>query len=557
MIERSIHVVGYSKCYSGAEKASTPAALMCYNNHVTGSRVILDVFRAKESSSTDCYCTVTSDTPTKLNFSTYNNHIPGTGCGSTLLFIVNGNNIAKSCYVDDFQLPTSNRSDTSVNIQTSGPQSVISTDYCILIESGSDVLLNLSCSGDSLQSLLTTSTVPTTEPLETSSIPTKDTSTLQSTSQTLPPSTEKMDTTSSFAVTTQSQSMASSTSQPITTTEKMETTSLTSLQNSTTAGGQTTSTLESMSVLPDTTEKATVETIVSSTERTETTAQMSSTRTTIDSTTIVSTESGVHDTTTAVASQSSTKSGAQDTTTIVTTQSSTKSGAQDTTSIDISQTSTDGGEQSTTTNATSHASITSEIQTTTTLESTQSSSTKSTQQETTSTALPPMTSQGFIVSTSEKSVTQKPTTIIPIVRTTFRQASEEVPWSGIIPAILLGVLLLAALLIAFIKWQRSREIKYPPNSFYSDSLDSSNKYPPMGETNFGYDAYEEDSGIVAEFSRSPEELEIEFADEGLDPKNLTKGPFIRYNVKDYSRNIESANYSSVRKQTPNGMDVYF
>lgn len=104
---------------------------------------------------------------------------------------------------------------------------------------------------------------------------------------------------------------------------------------------------------------------------------------------------------------------------------------------------------------------------------------------------------------------------------------------------------------------RSREIKYPPDSSYSDSVDSSNKYPPMGETNFGYDAYEDDSGIVTEFSKSPEELEIDYEDEGLDPKNLTKGTFIRYNVKDYSRNIDSVNHNGVRRQAPNDMDVYF
>lgn len=147
--------------------------------------------------------------------------------------------------------------------------------------------------------------------------------------------------------------------------------------------------------------------------------------------------------------------------------------------------------------------------------------------------------------------------MIPVAKTTFRQATAEVPWNGIIPAVLIGVILLAALIIVFIKWQRSREIKYPPDSSYSDSVDSSNKYPPMGETNFGYDAYEDDSGIVTEFSKSPEELEIEYEDEGLDPKNLTKGTFIRYNVKDYSRNIDSVNYNGVTRQAPNGMDVYF
>lgn len=168
-----------------------------------------------------------------------------------------------------------------------------------------------------------------------------------------------------------------------------------------------------------------------------------------------------------------------------------------------------------------------------------------------------MSTHGVTASTSTSSVTQKATTVIPVAKTTFKQVTAEVPWNGIIPAVLIGVILLAALIIVFIKWQRSREIKYPPDSSYSDSVDSSNKYPPMGETNFGYDAYEDDSGIVTEFSKSPEELEIEYEDEGLDPKNLTKGTFIRYNVKDYSRNIDSVNHNGVRRQAPNGMDVYF
>lgn len=109
---------------------------MCYNSHVLGRRVILDAFRAKESGTTNCDCTVTSDTPTKFNLSSYNNYHPGSGCGSTLLLIVNGEFISKNCHVDNMQLPFSNRSDTLVDIKINGPQSAISTDYCVLIESG-------------------------------------------------------------------------------------------------------------------------------------------------------------------------------------------------------------------------------------------------------------------------------------------------------------------------------------------------------------------------------------------------------------------------------------
>lgn len=101
-----------------------------------GPRVILDVFRARDSSTTDCGCTVTSETPVKFNFSTYNNYHPGIGCGSSLLFTVNGESISKNCHVDNMQLPSSNRSNTLVDINISGPQTAISTDYCVLIESG-------------------------------------------------------------------------------------------------------------------------------------------------------------------------------------------------------------------------------------------------------------------------------------------------------------------------------------------------------------------------------------------------------------------------------------
>lgn len=111
----------------------------CFNvlqQHVVGPRVILDVFRAKESSTTNCECTVTSDQPTKFNLSAYNNYHPGPGCGSLLLFTVNGKFVPVVCYVDDMQLPSSNLTDTSVGILINGPQSVISTEYCVLIESG-------------------------------------------------------------------------------------------------------------------------------------------------------------------------------------------------------------------------------------------------------------------------------------------------------------------------------------------------------------------------------------------------------------------------------------
>eukprot|EP00105_Crassostrea_gigas_P028806 XP_011450564.2 PREDICTED: mucin-3A isoform X2 [Crassostrea gigas] len=548
LIERPEHVVGYSTCYNDAEQASIQAALMCYNNHVIGSRVVLDVFRAKESSTTNCECTVTSDTPTKFNFSNYNYH-PGTGCGSALIFSVNGDFHSQQCFVDDMQLPSSNHTDTSVDISITGTRSAISTDYCVLIES--DVVLNISCTGDSLSSLLTTQSVSTTETTITT---TKEASTQQTTSQTSPSTTDKLDTTTSIIVTSLSQSISSTTSIPIATTEETDTSSTPSLLNSSTTRSQTIdttetstviTTLEITSVVPDTTEKVrTTTNLFSSTGSPQTTTQISST-------------SVKQDTTTVTTTNFSTESGEQDTTTIVPPLSSTESVTEDITTTDTSKSSTASGEQQTTTNATALPSTTNNIQMTSIVVSTESSTINVTQQTTVSTDSPPTSTHGVTASTSTSSVTAKATTVIPVAKTTFRQATAEVPWNGIIPAVLIGVVLLAALIIVFIKWQRSREIKYPPDSSYSDSVDSSNKYPQMGETNFGYDAYEDDSGIVTEFSKSPEELEIDYEDEGLDPKNLTKGTFIRYNVKDYSRNIDSVNHNGVRRQAPNDMDVYF
>ena len=104
---------------------------------------------------------------------------------------------------------------------------------------------------------------------------------------------------------------------------------------------------------------------------------------------------------------------------------------------------------------------------------------------------------------------------------------------------------------------RSREIKYPDDGTFSDSMNSTEKFPGMGETNLGYDAYDEGPEIVTDFPKSPEIIEMEFSQDELDPKNLTKGPFIRYNVKNYSKNNGSLNHRSVNEPKQNGMDVYF
>ena len=64
--------------------------LLCYNNKEHGSQIVIDGSRAKESSTGNCQCTITSDNATQLNFSSYNNIQPGFGCGSTVRFQVGG-----------------------------------------------------------------------------------------------------------------------------------------------------------------------------------------------------------------------------------------------------------------------------------------------------------------------------------------------------------------------------------------------------------------------------------------------------------------------------------
>ena len=105
--------------------------LLCYNNKEYGSQIVIDGSQAKESSTGDCQCTITSDNATQLNFSSYDGIQLGAGCGSTVRFQVGGTTVPQMCFVEKKQVPYASPA-------TVGMENVLSanTDYCIIFESG-------------------------------------------------------------------------------------------------------------------------------------------------------------------------------------------------------------------------------------------------------------------------------------------------------------------------------------------------------------------------------------------------------------------------------------
>ena len=106
-------------------------ALLCFNNQVTGSKIVIDGSRAKESSTGDCQCTITSDNATQLNFSSYDNIQPGFDCGSTVIFQVGGTYAPQNCFVSNVQFPYASPATVQMDNILSA-----NTDYCIFVESG-------------------------------------------------------------------------------------------------------------------------------------------------------------------------------------------------------------------------------------------------------------------------------------------------------------------------------------------------------------------------------------------------------------------------------------
>ena len=79
--------------------------VLCYNNKVYGGQIVIDGSRAKEFSTEDCQCSITSDNATQLNISSYNNIQPGVGCGSTVIFQVRAIHAPQNCFVSNVQIP--------------------------------------------------------------------------------------------------------------------------------------------------------------------------------------------------------------------------------------------------------------------------------------------------------------------------------------------------------------------------------------------------------------------------------------------------------------------
>lgn len=85
---------------------------------------------------------------------------------------------------------------------------------------------------------------------------------------------------------------------------------------------------------------------------------------------------------------------------------------------------------------------------------------------------------------------------------------------------------------------------------------------PGGHTNIGYDAFDEGPEIITEFTKSPENRELDsivlenVTENEPEPNNKMKGAFIRYDVKDYRKGRNSPDKTVVKRE-PNGPDVYF
>ena len=105
--------------------------MLCYKNKKYGSQIVIDGSRAKESSTRDCECSISSDNATQFNISGYNNIQPGVECGSTVRFQVGGATVSQNCYVENRQIPYASPATVEM-------ENVLSAnmDYCIFVESG-------------------------------------------------------------------------------------------------------------------------------------------------------------------------------------------------------------------------------------------------------------------------------------------------------------------------------------------------------------------------------------------------------------------------------------
>ena len=105
--------------------------MLCYNNKEYGSQIVIDGSQAKESSTGNCECSITSENATQLNFSSYKNIQPEVGCGSTVRFQVGGITDSHNCFVDNRQIPYASPATVEMDNLLAA-----NTEYCILVESG-------------------------------------------------------------------------------------------------------------------------------------------------------------------------------------------------------------------------------------------------------------------------------------------------------------------------------------------------------------------------------------------------------------------------------------
>ncbi|XP_062616618.1 uncharacterized protein LOC134278324, partial [Saccostrea cucullata] len=148
------------------EYSIVSVALMCYSYQIVGHNIVIDAYRAKDSSTTYCKCRLTSDKPSTLNLTNYNGVHPGIGCGSTVMVLAGGTSMSMNCFVTGRQLPI-NGSDVDILIEN--PQLASDTRYCLSIESADlSAVLSVSCDGDLLPSTTRkTSYTSTTEEINT------------------------------------------------------------------------------------------------------------------------------------------------------------------------------------------------------------------------------------------------------------------------------------------------------------------------------------------------------------------------------------------------------
>ncbi|XP_061167493.1 mucin-5AC-like [Saccostrea echinata] len=545
----------YSPCYTQATTNSVPVALLCYDNQISGgSVVVIDGYRAKDSSTTNCQCSVSSHKPSRLNFTNYNGNYPGKECGSTLRIQADGTSIPMNCFVTDNQLPI-NGSDVNINLEN--PQLASNTDYCISIVSvDSTAKLNVSCYGDMLPSTTTTQFPPTTEQEETSSSSLTTggqitTSTIQSSVTTI------QVTTTSSSLSTAAQNLSTST-QSSATTEVITLSLSTASQSLPTSSQAATTSTEALltseaTSTDDVSSSSSSQTVTTSADMLTTQAySVSSGQTTdIDTTT----EEMTTDNDVTTNTPESTTGNNVEVSTTAPTQTSEHKTTKNMTDLTTAPSQT--SEHTTTTikaeSKTEHFK-TSESVTAQNLSSTTTGQVSTQPMTFMSSTI--VSSAGGIQNTT---TTKRTTPVTPVITTSKPLLERGTPWSGIIPAILLGIILLVALVLAFVKWQRSREIKYPKDN-ESISID---KYPSIGEANFGYDAYDEGPEFITEFTKSPEEFEIDgivlsnSTTDDVEPRNITEGPFVRYNVKDYRTSGNIPKYSVVNRGTQNGPDIYF